>query len=56
MRKLLIVLSLAGLALTVVPSLMVFTGKIDWAQHSRLMTAGMLCWFATAPFWMNRER
>ena len=55
MRKLLIVVSLAGLVLTVVPSLLVFAGKIEWELHSHLMAAGMICWFATAPFWMKRN-
>ena len=55
MKTLLQLLSLLGLVLTVVPSLLVFLGKIPWELHSQLMLAGMVLWFVTAPFWMKEK-
>jgi hypothetical protein len=55
MKIILRLLSLIGLLLTVVPSLMVFAGKIDMASHKNLMLMGTLTWFATAPFWIGRK-
>jgi len=40
MRTLLKLISFVGLGLTVVPSFLVFAGRIAWATH------------ASAPFWM----
>ena len=56
MRKLLMMVSLAGLVLTLIPAVLVFTGAIAWETHASLMTVGMVCWFATAPFWMKKSR
>jgi hypothetical protein len=55
MRSWFKVLSVFGLALTIVPSVLVFAGSIEWTTHARLMLMGTVLWFATAPFWM-RER
>ena len=44
-----------GLALTVVPSVLVLGGRLSWTQHAATMLAGAVLWFASAPFWM-RER
>ncbi|CAN5544616.1 hypothetical protein BH23BAC1_BH23BAC1_35970 [soil metagenome] len=55
MRVILILISIAGLALTVVPSLLVFTGIIELASHKNLMMIGTVMWFFTAPFWMNKK-
>jgi hypothetical protein len=43
-------LSWAGLLLTIVPAFLVFNGYISFETHTRLMLAGMLLWFLTAPF------
>lgn len=50
------VLSFAGLALTVVPSLLVFAGNLSWRSHATLMLIGAAVWFATAPLWMRSTR
>jgi len=50
------VLSIAGLALTVVPSLLVFAGSLPWRTHATLMLIGAAAWFATAPLWMQSSR
>jgi hypothetical protein len=55
MKYFLIILSVIGLLLTVVPSLLVFSGIIDLASHKKLMMAGTVLWFVTAPFWMNKK-
>jgi len=55
MKKVLIIISLAGLCLTVIPSFMVLAGKITWDSHSNLMVLGMILWFGSAPFWMKKS-
>ncbi len=49
-------LSYAGLALTLVPSLLVFAGSIAFQLHKQLMLVGAILWFATTPFWLGKER
>jgi hypothetical protein len=49
-------LSTAALGLTVVPSILVFTGAISWSMHATLMMVGTVAWFATAPLWMEGTR
>lgn len=53
MKKLLAVISYIGLALTVIPSVLVLVGKIELKTNFWLMVVGMVAWFATAPFWMK---
>jgi hypothetical protein len=48
-------LSLVGLGLTVIPSLLVFRGVISLETHHLLMAAGMLIWFVSAPFWLRKR-
>ncbi|MEX0646874.1 MAG: hypothetical protein WEA56_13805 [Balneolaceae bacterium] len=55
MTLLLKIISLAGLALTVIPSVLVFTERIMFDTHTSLMLAGMLLWFGTSPFWMKEK-
>lgn len=55
MKTLVKLISAVGLALTVVPALLVFAGTITWSNHATLMTVGMVVWFVTAPFWMGDE-
>ena len=47
--------SLTGLLLTIIPSIMVFVGNIEHSRHITLMAIGMVLWFVTAPFWINKE-
>lgn len=54
-KKLLIILSIIGLILTVVPSILVFTQMITMTLNHQLMVAGMVLWFITAPGWMNKK-
>jgi len=55
MRTLLIILSVIGLMLTILPSVLVFNGIIEMKSHYMLMAIGMIVWFATAPFWMKSK-
>lgn len=56
MRYLLILLSIAGLILTIVPAFLVLTGAIEFETNKTLMLIGTLCWFLTSPFWINKEK
>jgi len=56
MKKVLFVVSLAGLAMTLIPALLVFAGKLAIHAHYRFMAAGALLYFASAPFWMKRQK
>lgn len=47
-------LALTGLALTLLPSIFVFTGVISGETNRMLMALGMLIWFAVAPFRVRR--
>jgi hypothetical protein len=53
MKSILKILSYSGLALTIIPSLLVFKGIIPIELHYNLMIAGMVLWFVSAPFWMK---
>lgn len=55
MTLLLKIVSITGLALTVVPSMLVFTDTITFDMHTNLMVVGMILWFATSPFWMKEK-
>ena len=55
MKTMMMALALLGLALTVIPSVLVFLNRLSWQTHAHLMLAGTLLWFCAAPFWM-RER
>jgi hypothetical protein len=56
MKTLLRLISVAGLALTVVPALLVFARVIAWETHAALMLVGTVLWFASAPFWMRQTK
>jgi len=56
MRLILRGVSVIGLALTLIPSVLVLLNVISWNLHADLMTAGMIVWFATAPGWMRPSR
>jgi len=47
--------SLIGLLLTMTPPILIFLGKIDLDTTKLLMTLGMVAWFSTAPFWINKK-
>lgn len=56
MKYLLILISITGLLLTVIPSFLVFSGLIEFTLHTRLAFIGTLMWFLSAPFWMKAPK
>lgn len=54
-RIILIVISMIGLGLTVLPSVFVFAGIISLSTHKQLMFVGTVLWFSTAPFWVGKK-
>lgn len=44
-----------GLILTLGPSLMVFSGTIDFPTHKTLMLVGTVLWFFSRPFISQKE-
>lgn len=55
MKTLLIIISYIGLTMSIIPSILVFLGKIDMQTNTSLMAVGMVLWFGTAPFWINSK-
>lgn len=55
MKHLLQLISIAGLLLTLVPALLVFNGTLPLQQHKWLMLVGVILWFGSAPFWLNKK-
>ncbi len=53
MNVVLKILSYLGLGLTIGPSLLLLVGLAS-PRHALLATVGMVLWFATAPFWINK--
>ena len=49
-------ISLAGLVLTIVPSVLVFLHEMPLQEHKNLMFVGTLLWFFSAPFWMKEQK
>lgn len=49
------ILSFIGLGMTIIPSILVYLGTISHDTHINLMGIGMVAWFVTAPFWINKD-
>lgn len=49
-------IALVGLALTAVPSVLVFMGSITPEVNKQLMAAGTVIWFVAAPIWFRKSR
>ena len=49
------IVSFAGLFLTLIPSIMVFSNGLDLDSCKNLMLLGTIIWFGTSPFWMNKK-
>ena len=56
MSVILKILSYLGLGLTIVPSVLLLVGSslLDDYSYKLLATVGMVLWFTTAPFWINK--
>lgn len=49
------VVSLVGLAATILPSLLYFVGMLGHGAVMATALVGTFVWFASTPFWMGRE-
>lgn len=56
MKILLKIISFIGLGLTLIPSILLFSGQINADTCKLLMLVGTVLWFVTAPFWMNESK
>ncbi len=54
-QSILKIVSLLGLSLTLIPSVMVFLGYIEFPLHKTLMLVGTLLWFFSRPFTLENE-
>lgn len=55
MKILLKIGSFLSLALTIVPPIIFFVGDLELSQMKGYMGIGMVIWFVTAPFWINKS-
>jgi hypothetical protein len=55
MKNLLILFSVIGLLSTIAPPFLMFLGKIELGEMKTWMGVGMLLWFVSAPFWINKS-
>ncbi len=57
MKNILIpILAIAGLGLTLIPALLVFTNQMEAPLQKQLMALGMVLWFTAGPVWMRGRR
>ena len=49
------IISFIGLALSIIPALLVFGGILAKDTYLQLMIAGMILWFGTAVFWIKPD-
>jgi hypothetical protein len=50
------ILAVTGLVLTLLPSVLVFTGAVSLEVHKQLMIVGFVLWFFAAPALMKRRQ
>lgn len=55
MKTFMAVLAILALGLTVIPSILVFAGKMELTMHKQLMTLGTFLWFVSAPIWFRKK-
>ena len=56
MRILLQIISAIALVMTVLPSLVYFSGNIELETVKWLMIVASIVWFAVTPFWMGKKK
>jgi len=55
MRLIVYVIAFFGLILTIVPSVLVFYGRMSMNMNTQLLFIGMILWFVFAPFVMKKK-
>jgi high-affinity Fe2+/Pb2+ permease len=53
MKRILQMISLAGLILTILPSILFFLGEISHSTQNSWTLAGTILWFISAVFWLG---
>jgi hypothetical protein len=56
MKTILTVVAALGLILTIVPSIFVAIGQLEWQTHANLMTLGMIVWFIAMTIQSRQQR
>jgi hypothetical protein len=54
MKTIIKLISYIGLALTLIPSFLVFSGNATLDSSKIFMLIGTIIWFVSAPSWMNK--
>ena len=54
-RIILKTVSYCGLALSIIPALLIFGGTIEKATYNNLLVVGMFLWFGTAVWWIKAD-
>ncbi len=56
MKPLTMIISMAALGLTVIPSILFLAGASGLGTVQWTMALGTFLWFLSAPFWMKRDK
>ena len=56
MRLVLQIISCLALAMTVLPSIVYFSGNMELDRVKLLLLVASVVWFAATPFWMDRKK
>lgn len=56
MKAVLQIVSLIGLLLTIVPSILFFLGEIAHQAQNTWMFAGAVIWFISASLWLGKKK
>jgi len=56
MKYFYIIVAIAGLALVLIPSLLLYLGRIEAEQMKNYMFIGTLLWFSGAIPWLGKKR
>jgi len=48
-------ISYIALAVTIIPSILVFKGDMDLQTNKNIMGISMIVWFVLAPLWINKK-
>jgi uncharacterized protein YxeA len=55
-KTILIVISVIGLLLTLLPAFFYFYNEITLDQQKNLMLTGTILWLSSAPFWLGKKK
>lgn len=55
MKLVLQIISFVGLALSIIPAFLVFTGTLSKEAYFQFLLLGMFLWFVSAIFWIKAD-